>query len=495
MRRESMRSRQRNMPMSLSGLTSVALLLGAWGQLRIADAQTTGRSNYRGWNTLAMSNRLAEIQVAPAIGGRVIQCRLGKFEFFWVNGQLAGRQPPESGLAPDGGWLNYGGEKLWPAPQGWGNTEQWPGPPDAILDGSPHEGATGVKEGRSVITLRSGKDLRSGIQFSREIRLFDRSTRVHIDATMTNIDTKPRRWGIWSVAQQNAANRAETGNSYDKNIRVYCPINPKSKLPGGYRVMFGDADNPSFQPDAKNGMMRIHYQRRVGKIALDSSAGWVATVHGTTGHVFVQRFKFEVDKDYPDGATVEVWLNGVGKFIAWGKVNEMKDDPIATPSLIETELLSPFAALKPGERYTFGYDWYATQIGGDYPVLDCNDMGVICKPLTANSNGGRVAIAGRFGVFHEGAAALVFYAGGKPLGEPVGRRQVSPLRPLVLCFSAEPPKAADAVVLHLFDADGNPLGKLAEAAFAKTRGGERSGKTALYTHGCLGNRKDGQDRM
>jgi hypothetical protein len=37
-------------------------------------------------------------------------------DFFWVNWQLAGKQPPESGLASDGGWLNYGVEKLWPAP-------------------------------------------------------------------------------------------------------------------------------------------------------------------------------------------------------------------------------------------------------------------------------------------------------------------------------------------------------------------------------------------
>lgn len=34
------------------------------------------------------------------------------------------------------------------------------------------------------ITLRSGKDPYSGIQFSREIRLFDHSSRVHIDATV-----------------------------------------------------------------------------------------------------------------------------------------------------------------------------------------------------------------------------------------------------------------------------------------------------------------------
>jgi hypothetical protein len=433
-----------------------------------AAAHTVWQSDYRGWKTLALSNGLVELQVAPQIGGRVMRYRLGGFDFFWVNSQLAGKQPPESGLASDGGWLNYGGEKLWPAPQGWDNAQQWPGPPDAVLDGSPHEGATVAKEGQAVIMLRSREDPRSGIRFSRTIRLFDGSTRVHIDATMTNIDDKPRRWGIWSVAQQNATNRS--GDGYDKNLRVYCPINPKSKLPKGYRVLFGDPHNPSFQLDAKHDIMQVHYQRRIGKIALDSSAGWVATVHGTSGCVFVQRFRHDAVKAYPDDASVEIWLNGAGKFSAWGKVNELRDDPIATPAFIETELLSPLAALKPGEQYTFGYDWYAASIGGDYPVVDCNDMGVVCDPLTAKLIDGKLVLGGRFGLFCQATAAIAFEAAGKTVGGPVGRRNVSPLASLIFSRHEElpvPPPGADAISVRLYGADGRLLGELARAGLTQ----------------------------
>jgi hypothetical protein len=28
--------------------------------------------------------------------------------------------------------------KMWPAPQGWDNQQQWPGPPDPVLDGGPY---------------------------------------------------------------------------------------------------------------------------------------------------------------------------------------------------------------------------------------------------------------------------------------------------------------------------------------------------------------------
>ena len=81
-------------------------------------------SRPKGWRTLNLDNGLIKVQVAPDIGGRIIQYSLGDFKFFWVNDHLIDATPPESGLGPDGSWLNYGGEKLWPAPQG-----SWEGQP------------------------------------------------------------------------------------------------------------------------------------------------------------------------------------------------------------------------------------------------------------------------------------------------------------------------------------------------------------------------------
>ena len=165
-----------------------------------------GNSNYKGWSSYCLKNDLVSVQVVPQIGGRVMQVSLGGFEYFWVNPLLAGKGPTASGLDKDGGWLNYGGSKLWPAPQGWDNDRQWPGPPDAVLDGQPYqmEELPG-KRGEAAIRLTSGKDPRSGIQFSRVVRLCDGSTRVNFQAMMRNIDTKPRRWGIWAHTQLNAA--------------------------------------------------------------------------------------------------------------------------------------------------------------------------------------------------------------------------------------------------------------------------------------------------
>ncbi len=431
-----------------------------------SDAQTARTTNYRGWKAIELSNGLVEVQVVPDIGGRVIQYKLGDFEYFFVNGELAGKQPPPTGLGPDGEWLNYGGEKLWPAPQGWDNKNQWPGPPDAVLDGSPHHAVILDKsEHSAAVRLTSRKDARSGIQFSRTLRVFPDSSRIGIEARMTNIDTKPRRWGIWSVVQQDAAER--DGEGHEKKLRVYCPINPESVFPNGYQVMFGLANNLSWQPDARRRMMRVHYQRRVGKIGMDCSAGWVATVNGSAGRVFVQRFPYFPDRVYPDRSSVEIWLHGLGQFIVDGKMDELDDDPLACPYFIETELLSPLATVKPGESYTFRYDWYSAVIGGDYPVLDCTDVGVVCAPFVARVDRGKLLLSGRFGVFHRATVGLVFRDGnGKPLSRSKSLGPVTPSRPLVFSPELEvapPPKDAATVELVIYDKNGRALGSLARA--------------------------------
>ena len=431
-----------------------------------ADAQQAKPSSYRGWKTLELTNGLVEVQVVPEIGGRVIQLKLGDFEYFWVNDRLAGKLPPPGRLGPDGAWLNYGGEKLWPAPQGWSGEHEWPGPPDPVLDGGPHAGSIVTGRGNPVsVRLVSPKDARTGIQFSRLIQVYDGWSRVHVDATMTNVDSRPRRWGIWSVVQHNAANRSGPGP--DKNLRVWCPINPASLHPGGFKVMFGEPDNPSFQPEQDWGLLRVHYQRRVGKVGLDSPAGWVATVHGSRGHAFVQRFPYFHGKKYPDDATVEVWLHGVGRYFAAGKWNELRDDPIECPYFVETEVLSPFAALAPGESYTFSQDWHAVAVGGDYPVLDCTSVGITCEPLVATRSDGNLILNGRFGIFCQGTLALIFAdAAGRPLARTTDKRPIGPTEPLVLKdlnIPAVPPQAVQ-VKLVVLDPAGHVVGDLARAA-------------------------------
>jgi hypothetical protein len=438
-----------------------AVALPAFG----ADAT---KSEYRGWESLRLKNDWVEVQIVPAIGGRVMQFKLGPFEYLWVNPQLAGKQPPPSGVGPKGEWLNYGGDKLWPAPQGWDNDQQWPGPPDAVLDGSPHEASIIEASGKSAaLRLMSREDKRSGIRFSRIIRVADGAARVSFDSTMTNIDTKPRRWGIWQVTQLNAAAPAGA-QGYNKEIRCWSPINPASVHPRGYYEMFGLVNNPSFRVAPATKMFCANYRRIVGKVGLDNSAGWVAVVDGTAGYVFVERFTYFAGKQYPDDASVEFWMNGVGQFVCGTEIVEAKDDPVETPYLVESEILSPFAELKPAESYSFHVDWFAAKIGGNYPVLECTPAGVVCEPFTARAADGKVRLAGRFGVFYLGKVGLVLLnAAGEACGQVDLKTEACPAAPLVLSAEESLPGAAAVVRLVLYDTTGKAVGELASAKIQK----------------------------
>lgn len=421
-----------------------------------------GDSRYRGWTSHRLANGLVEVQLVPAVGGRVMQYRLGSHDWFWVNPDLAGRPPTATGVGPNGEWLNYGGDKLWPAPQGWDNDAQWPGPPDAVLDGSPHRAEVlEATPEHGAIRLESRPDPRSGIQFVRTVHLRPGTTRVVHEVTMKNIDTRPRRWGIWTVTQLDGTR--PDGQGFNPDLTVWCPVNPASHFANGFEVLFGPRDNPTFR--RAGNLLRLDYQYRVGKAVLDSHAGWVATVNAATGHAFVQRFKFEPGREYPDGASVELWSSGAGTIRAWGKDLELKDDPRETPFLVEAELISPFAELPPGASYSWRFEWASATVGARFPVCDSSDLGVVAEPLSARFNRGKLELRGRFGVFQPAGVQLAFAGqNGEPLGTQVLPLHASPLAPLVIDTSLKPPPAARSISLMLEGVEGRRLGELARAA-------------------------------
>jgi hypothetical protein len=422
------------------------------------------------WESIDLKNELIEIQAVPEIGGRIIQYKLGDYDFFWVNEELAGKEIPASRLGPNGEWLNYGGDKVWPAPQGQDNEQQWPGPPDAVLDGGPYTAEVIKKNDRAkAIRMTSEKDERSGIQFSRKFKIFDDSTRVRVEATMENIDTKPRGWGVWVVTQFDTSNRHSDG--HNKNYWAYCPINPDSMYHKGYNVMFGLVGHLSYKPDYENGMMRVHYDYRVGKIGMDSSAGWIATLDATDGYVFVHRFDYEPGRAYPDNASVEFWLNGLGELTAWG--SQLEKMPEDTPYLMESEVLSPFAWLEPGESYTFSYDWYSAKVPVGTGVIACSDIGVTCKAMSAEVCDGKLKIDGDFGVFYKGYCRLALLdKDGRDIRKVGDKVPVTPLKALVLSetkLAQDITVPEDAVKLrvNLYDAKGQYIGELCKTAIKR----------------------------
>jgi hypothetical protein len=239
----------------------------------------------------------------------------------------------------------------------------------------------------------------------------------------------------------------------------------------GYNVMFGLVGHLSYKPDYEHGMMRVHYDYRVGKIGMDSSAGWIATLDATDGYVFVHRFGYEPGRAYPDNASVEFWLNGPGEIAAWGReIQKMPDD---TAYLMESEVLSPFASLEPGESYTFSYDWYSAKVPAGAVITACSDIGVTCKALSAKVCDGKLRLDGQFGVFYQGYCRLVLLdEDDREIKKVRGKVSVSPLRAFVLSeikFAEDITVPEDAVKLrvNLYNAKGQLIGELGKTAIKR----------------------------
>jgi hypothetical protein len=283
---------------------------------------------------------------------------------------------------------------------------------------------------------------------------------------MTNVDTARHRWGIWSVTQLDASSRS--GEGYNPDYYGYIPVNPQSHFPKGYTILFGEANNPEFVLEPERHLLRIHYERKVGKVGLDSREGWVANVDGAHGYVFVQAFHFQPEREYPDGSSVEYWVNGLGKIFAWRKQIEMSASPSENPYVIETELLSPLETLQPGQSASFDYEWHLARIGGSFPILDCKAAGCTAEAFACRrTSNGALTLSGRFGVFYSGIArARILDAVGNQLSES-GPVKISPDLPLVMQTdfpSLSAPANARMIELVVYDGQGRAMGRLARCA-------------------------------
>src|SRR4051794_30200632 len=71
-------------------------------------------TNYKGWHAQQLSNRWLQLIVVPQNGGRLMQVVFGGHSFLFVNPKYVGQYFPPDPIR----WFNYGGDKLWPLPEG-----------------------------------------------------------------------------------------------------------------------------------------------------------------------------------------------------------------------------------------------------------------------------------------------------------------------------------------------------------------------------------------
>jgi hypothetical protein len=302
-------------------LLVAAVALGARSGPAQSPAVTVSHEPFLGWaDAYQVSNGHATVSVVPAAGGRVLGFSLDGQQALWVNPALQGKLfPVPQRPATWEGWRNYGGYKLWPAPQ-----SLWPKSvgdgPDPFLDGGTASVQLLPKRG---LRLTGAPSLDMGLLFVRELELDPKTGVLTVQQRLRNIGPRPVEWSIWDVTQIPAP------------AWVFFPANPSSAHKNGILPL----DGGQAQWKNEGGLIITEYGGVSGKIGADSPAGWMVGVVGDLA--YIKRFPpRRADATYPDnGSTVEVYTND-------------KRLPY-----IEMEVLGPLVRLKPGEETAYPETW------------------------------------------------------------------------------------------------------------------------------------------
>ncbi len=346
---------------------------------------------YKGWEVYSLQNEWIRLLIAPQLGGRIIQLNFKGYEFFFVNPAFEGQRSESDQNAGDV-WKNFGGEKIWPAPQGWDSPSFWPGPPDPILDGGNYDIFALREHG---ISLRSPVDDFTGLQLHREVLIDSERAEINIRVRFENKSSISRCWAIWPVAQMNIL-----PGQKDDTYQVVIPLNADSVFQNRYNVMHGLVNNPQNQPEGNR--LIINYKYLIGKTGLDTNGGWVAFCDKINGKVFVMSFEYQEGKIYPDNTTVQVWTQGRGTIYSRNEIRQLPDDQELNPPYTEIELLSPLENIAPGESISFTYRMKVCTIPAGESVISVLGTTVIASPLKIQSTGGRLMISGKYGFFSAG---------------------------------------------------------------------------------------------
>jgi hypothetical protein len=418
-----------------------------------------------------LSNQWVRLVFIPQLGGRLMQVTFAGHEYLFVNPEFKGRYvpPPDD---PRGKWFNYGGDKIWPMPEGEQDTDHWPGPLADQLDDGTYTFSSYFKrvaiighgdhpnEARHtcVASLSGPPEPRTGLQYRREISIDDVSPEIHFTAVMKNISNHPIKWSMQSVSQYNTSDAADP-TTYNKNFWAFAPTNPKSVYFTQFQVRDGLADDPSFE--AKDDLFRLHWLPLQNEVWLDSKAGWIAVIDRSSHFAMVESFEYHSGASYPGEATVIFYKNGpsfgLGKDGLPALHGKSGNGPGEDPFYMEAELNSPIVPLAPGETYAMDTTWHPTRAGDAFSTV--TTAGVVDTPLGVTLNNGTITLSGTFGVFEEGALTATFLDGAK---NPLRTQTLQPAKPdelAVVSKNVIVPVGTKSIEVHLIRA-GNDLGSL-----------------------------------
>jgi hypothetical protein len=421
------------------------------------SACTVKATTYLGWKAEEISNKWVTLEIVPQIGGRLIQVKFGGHDLLYINPELKGQVIPPG---TQGGEHNYGGDKIWPLPEGNQDEQHWSGS-GGRLDGAPFALKV-LSPGPSAckVRLTGPVDSEIGQRYIREISITPDTPVISFHVVMQNMSGYPQTWSEQTITEYATSEPAGTENFNTKFWGV-TGLNPTSAYPKGYYVRTGPEDNPAFV--VKDGMLRVHWNDIVQEVWIDSPTDWLAAVNGETGYTVVERHDLDPLHEYPGKASVIFYSSGEPRrrkpskdsaSPAQGEPVEPREGPF-----VEAELNSPMVQLKPGESYAMDTSWYPTHAGLDFVTTTW--AGVVVKPLTASLTSAGLTLSGEFGVFYAGNLVAHVYPR-KGEDNTVKLMPVVPTQPVQLQTTINVPPNISRVSVHLVDPNGLDRGPLGE---------------------------------
>jgi hypothetical protein len=412
-----------------------------------------------GFPAVRITNRWVELILVPKLGGRLMQVKFAGHAYLFENAQLKGKYfpPPEPGALPR--WYNYGGDKIWPMPEGNEDSQHWPGPVADALDDGDYKSRVILRNPRCVVRMEGPADQRTGLQYSREIALGGDSPEISFHAVMKNASTRPIEWSMQSVTQYDTADPSAAGD-FNHYFWAFTLVNPESAYLDGFHVRSGLADDPSFS--VGSGLFRLHWLYLQNEVWVDSPGDWLAVVDRASGYAMVERFRYQPGAEYPGKASVIFYKNGPAVEINERGRPEIRTSPDDAPFYMEAELNSPMTKLAPGETYAMDTKWYPTRAGAQFAGVA--DPGVIAEPLLAVRLASGLRITGSFGVFFPGRLVAHFLtASGVELGS-LRLGNADPAELLNLNEQVEGPEGTGRVRISVEGGQGENHGVLGETA-------------------------------
>jgi hypothetical protein len=430
-------------------------LLAAAGAFAYAQGCTVEPVTFKGWKAERVSNKWVMLTIVPQLGGRLMQVEFEGHPYLFVNPKYEGKYIPPDQAA--GKWINYGGDKIWPMPEGNEDEEHWV-LESATLDDSPYTFRVLEQGERCAIELSGPADETTGLAYTRDIALDANSPAIHFHAVMRNVTSHVLHWSVQSVSQYNLAS-ADSAGGYNRKFWAYTAVNKNSTYLGGFHVRAGLVDDPSFS--VRGDLFRLHWMYFENEVWIDSHDGWLAIADGESGFGMMERFAYDPAATYPDKATVIFYKNGPSvEFNAAGEAAISKHSPIDTPYYMEAEVNSPLVTLAAGASAALDTTWFPMRTGTD--IERVTEAGFVTRKLRADRDAAGLKLNGTFSVVVPGKLQLRLFDSGGREAKQIMLEDVGPENPVTLNRSIPTDFPVSRVSIHLIDARGEDWGILDE---------------------------------